>query len=496
MSLVYNSNRFQNAVSHSFPFGEVMRGFPFNAFNCMKAYSFNGERYGYYGYDASGERTYKYDMYSAGSWTNQTGGMNVSLQIDKMMLYPNGYLNMNQNGEYTKHYYADAARIASKIGTGFADSISGGVIDNAYKITIMQNELSEVANDLIDTTHCTFTQIRYLVGENPTAYENGLYFYHGNHLSSTQLITDINANLKQAVLYSPWGSVISEYRSDWMLDTIPRYLFQGKERDQESNLDYFEARYYSSDAGTFRSRDPKFEEYFWLSPYCAFGNNPVIYIDPNGEDPIYARNFWGNVKKIGDDGKCGTGSYLVQGSVKKDVKAATKTGNFYTGSLKQSVNVMHIPTGQIQQDVQQTATATTTSGTSPETRVENGGHSLYGDVTARIWDAGTPMQTGTDAAGNTTNTWSITPFKIGGKNNQVGGLASSIQFIWHIHPNGSNPSDADFNAMSNWRSSGFTGNTFLIDVNNNTVTFFNENGSLMKVNYDDFKRMGNQEDIK
>ena len=64
----------------------------------MKAYSYNGERYGYYGYDASGERTYKYDMYSAGSWTNETGGMNVSLQIDKMMLYPNGYLNMNQNG--------------------------------------------------------------------------------------------------------------------------------------------------------------------------------------------------------------------------------------------------------------------------------------------------------------------------------------------------------------------------------------------------------------
>jgi len=88
-------------VSQSLPFGEVRRGSSFNAYNCMKAYSFNGERYGYYGYDASGERTYKYDMYTAGSWTNQTGGMDVSLQIDKMMLYPNGYLNMNQNGEYT-----------------------------------------------------------------------------------------------------------------------------------------------------------------------------------------------------------------------------------------------------------------------------------------------------------------------------------------------------------------------------------------------------------
>ena len=138
MSLVYNSNKFQYAVSQSLPFGEVRRGFPFNAYNCMKAYSFNGERYGYYGYDASGERTYKYDIFSAGSWTNQTGGMNVSLQIDKMMLYPNGYLNMNQNGEYTKHYYADALRIASKIGNGFSqnhcdelDKIHNGV-DPSY----------------------------------------------------------------------------------------------------------------------------------------------------------------------------------------------------------------------------------------------------------------------------------------------------------------------------------------------------------------------------
>jgi hypothetical protein len=106
------------------------------------------------------------------------------------------------------------------------------------------------------------------------------------------------------------------------------------------------------------------------------------------------------------------------------------------------------------------------------------------------------MVTGTDAAGNTTNTWSLTPFKIGGERGQVGGPESSIQFIWHIHPVGSSPSDADFNAMSNWRSNGFTGNSFLIDVNNGRVTFFNENGTLMNIKYNDFKRMGNQEDIK
>jgi RHS repeat-associated protein len=270
--------------------------------------------------------------------------------------------------------------------------------------------------------------------------------------------------------------------------------WNAKELDEENGMYYYSARYYAPP--TFISRDPMFEKYPSISPYTYCYNNPVGYVDPDGEDPIYAKNFWGNVKKIGDDGKCGTGSYLVQGSVKKDVKAATKAGEFYTGSLKESTSVMHIPTGQVQQDVQQTATATINSGTSPETRVENGGHSLYGDVNARIWDSGTPMQTGTDAAGNTINTWSLTPFKINGKYHQVGGQGSSIQFIWHIHPNGSTPTDADYNAMSNWSSNGFMGNTFLIDVNIGKVTFFNEKGTLMTVKYDDFKRMGNQEEIE
>jgi len=31
---------------------------------------------------------------------------------------------------------------------------------------------------------------------------------------------------------------------------------------------------------------------------------------------------------------------------------------------------------------------------------------------------------------------------------------------------------------------------------NGNVTFFNKNGVIMRIKYDDFKRMGNQEDIK
>jgi RHS repeat-associated protein len=135
----------------------------------------------------------------------------------------------------------------------------------------------------------TFGQMRYLTGNGNT--EDGLYFYHGNHLSSTQLITDINANISQAVLYTPWGSVIKEYKADWMLDTIPRYLFNAKEKDEESGLYYYEARYYSDENIMFIARDPLFEKYFWMSPYAYCNNNPVIYIDPDGRENIPALNW-------------------------------------------------------------------------------------------------------------------------------------------------------------------------------------------------------------
>ena len=92
-------------------------------------------------------------------------------------------------------------------------------------------------------------------------------------------------------------------------------------------------------------------------------------IDPNGRDPIYAKNFWGKVHKIGDDGKNSTGAYLVSGQIVKEVKAAQKNGEYYSGDLSDCANVMHIPTGNILQDVQKTVMATYESGNTSEDRV-------------------------------------------------------------------------------------------------------------------------------
>ena len=66
--------------------------------------------------------------------------------------------------------------------------------------------------------------------------------------------------------------------------TLPKYAFNAKELDEETGMCYYEARYYKPPV--FTSRDPMFEKYFWMTPYAYCANNPVKYVDPDGEFPM------------------------------------------------------------------------------------------------------------------------------------------------------------------------------------------------------------------
>ncbi|HNY42358.1 MAG TPA: RHS repeat-associated core domain-containing protein, partial [Bryobacteraceae bacterium] len=66
--------------------------------------------------------------------------------------------------------------------------------------------------------------------------------------------------------------------------------FTGKERDAETGLDYFGARYFSGAQGRFTSTDPTvmtrariFDPQQW-NLYSYVRNNPLAYIDPDGRD--------------------------------------------------------------------------------------------------------------------------------------------------------------------------------------------------------------------
>ncbi|MBR6130452.1 MAG: RHS repeat-associated core domain-containing protein [Bacteroidales bacterium] len=83
------------------------------------------------------------------------------------------------------------------------------------------------------------------------------------------------------------------------------HTFSAKERDLETGLSYFGARYYSSDLSIWLSVDPQAAKYPSLSPYVYCADNPVKLVDPNGEEinPIYDTH--GNFLGTDDEGLTG-----------------------------------------------------------------------------------------------------------------------------------------------------------------------------------------------
>ncbi len=78
------------------------------------------------------------------------------------------------------------------------------------------------------------------------------------------------SNLVSTTLHSPF------FILNWS------HTFSAKERDTETGLSYFGARYYSSDLSIWLSVDPMSGKYPSFSPYVYCANNPVKLVDPDG----------------------------------------------------------------------------------------------------------------------------------------------------------------------------------------------------------------------
>ena len=138
--------------------------------------------------------------------------------------------------------------------------------------------------------------VAYLVGlsshmdATPSAY-----WCHADHLGSSSWVTDNIGNAVQHFQYMPFGEPLYSKKVGMFSS---RYTFSGKERDAESGLNYFGARYYQSTHSFWLSVDPLLDKYPNLSPYAYCAGNPVRYFDEDGEE-------WVDIdgKKIKDHSK-------------------------------------------------------------------------------------------------------------------------------------------------------------------------------------------------
>ncbi len=74
-------------------------------------------------------------------------------------------------------------------------------------------------------------------------------------------------------------------------------MITAKELDNETSYTYFGARYYDSELSGWLSVDPMSDKYPSLSPYCYSADNPVVLVDPNGNEiRIYYKEKTGIAK--------------------------------------------------------------------------------------------------------------------------------------------------------------------------------------------------------
>ncbi|MCT4638331.1 MAG: hypothetical protein N4A72_11555, partial [Bacteroidales bacterium] len=112
-------------------------------------------------------------------------------------------------------------------------------------------------------------------------------YQYDNHLGSASLELDDSANLITYEEYHPFGT--TSYRSGRTESetSLKRYKYVGKERDEETGLYYYGARYYAAWICRFVSVDSLQFDYPYYTPFQYAGNKPISNIDIDGLEEWY-----------------------------------------------------------------------------------------------------------------------------------------------------------------------------------------------------------------
>ncbi len=135
-----------------------------------------------------------------------------------------------------------------------------------------------------------------IVYDGTLAGDEQLKWMVTDHLGSTRMLVNRSGNLSgiQRRDYLPFGEELpstvghrNASGAGYVGGNNPRQKFTGKERDGETGLDYFLARYYSSIQGRFTNPDIPFADQSEGYPqswnlYAFVRNNPLSFIDPTG----------------------------------------------------------------------------------------------------------------------------------------------------------------------------------------------------------------------
>ena len=107
------------------------------------------------------------------------------------------------------------------------------------------------------------------------------YYYLKDHQGNNRVVLSSGGTAVEVSHYYPFGGVFAS------TGNVQPYKYNGKEFDTKKGLNWYDygARHYDAALGRWFMMDPLAEKYYAWSPYNYCVNNPVIFVDPNGEFP-------------------------------------------------------------------------------------------------------------------------------------------------------------------------------------------------------------------
>ena len=160
---------------------------------------------------------------------------------------------------------------------------------NRIKKTVNQSDVSytlntgvTVLNELNGAGQVEKTVVQGLGQVAEIKKDGSLVFTHTDVLGSPILLTDAQAQVVGEYDYDPFGNLVGTDGTE-----ATKYLFTGQEYDSESDLYYYNARYYNPVIGRFISRDAsqgKMGDMLSRNGYVYVKNNPLKYLDPTGNE--------------------------------------------------------------------------------------------------------------------------------------------------------------------------------------------------------------------
>jgi RHS repeat-associated protein len=209
--------------------------------------------------------TYYYD--TAGNMTTNSG---ATYAYDA-----ENHLTAAAGVTYT--YDGDGKRVEKSNGKIYWYGMDGSVLD----------ETDQTGS----TTNSSFSEYVFFNGNRIARHDssNNVYYYAADHLGTSRVMALVPSGQTTASLcydadFYPFGG-----ERAYTNTCSQNYKFTGKERDSESNLDNFGARYNSSSIGRFMSPDPigiirqKLRDPQQWSMYSYARNNPLKWLDPTGQ---------------------------------------------------------------------------------------------------------------------------------------------------------------------------------------------------------------------